>query len=169
MAGCVEQGADELADRHALHLLMSRQMALGMTTVLISAHGGGHREQVPPVLEIPGALAILVDGDGNARHLVGRSSKRESSRSGLSGQSEASDNDHCEQYDSHGGGSDSNYESDPRRDSASSHSRKKRSVAGQAGKVLKDGIKGIGKAGRLLGRTVAKAPGLLPVTGRSST
>jgi hypothetical protein len=143
-----------------------------MTTVLICAHG--NHAQAPEVLETPGALAILVDSDGNARHLVGRASKRDSARSGLSGQSEASDNEHCEQYDSYGGAaSDCNYsDSDPRRDStASSHSRKTRSVAGQAGKVIKDGFKGIGKAGRMLGRTVAKAPGLslLPSAAPSSS
>lgn len=166
---CAVQGVDEIVDRQTHDLLIGRQLALGMTTVLISAQGD-HKAHAPEVLEMPGALAILVDADGSTRHLVGRASKRDSARSGLSGQSEASDNDHCEHYDSHGGGSDCNHDSDSRRDSASSLSRKKRSVAGQAGKVIKDGFKGIGKAGRMLGRTVAKAPGLslLPSAGAAS-
>jgi len=152
------QGLDELVDKQTQQMLMDRQLALGMTTVLISRHDLPH--QAPPVLHIPGALAILVNRDGTTRHWVGRAPSTAAPGNASSGLSETSDNDHYEPYRTDDVTSDSNCDSDAKPNV--SPLKKKRSVAGHAGKVLKDGFKGIGKAGRLFGRTVAYAPSLLP-------
>ena len=152
------QGLDELVDKQTQQMLMDRQLALGMTTVLISRHHLPH--QAPPVLHIPGALAILVNPDGTTRHWVGRAPSSGAAGNAWSGLSETSDNDHYEPYRTDDVTSDSNCDSDAKPNV--SPLKKKRSVAGHAGKVLKDGFKGIGKAGRLFGRTVAYAPSLLP-------
>lgn len=154
----VVEGLDELVDKQTQQMLMGRQLALGMTTVLISRHQ--NTDEAPPVLEIPGALAILVNADGSTRHCVGRTDRGTAIGTACSGLSETSDNDHYEEYRTDDVTSDSNYDSDTK--PYASPLKKKRSVAGHAGKVLKDGFKGIGKAGRLLGRTVANAPSLLP-------
>jgi len=154
----VVEGLDELVDKQTQQMLMDRQLALGMTTVLISRHHLPH--QAPPVLHIPGALAILVNPDGTTRHWVGRAPSSGAAGNAWSGLSETSDNDHYEPYRTDDVTSDSNCDSDAKPNV--SPLKKKRSVAGHAGKVLKDGFKGIGKAGRLFGRTVAYAPSLLP-------
>ena len=149
----VIEGLDSLVDSRTQELLMTRQISLGMTTVLISRHAG-KEDEPPPVLRIPGALAICVHADGRVRHYVGRSSTLAGGGS-ASAQSEASDNDHCEQY-----GSCSDCASEGRSGEASPL-KKKRSVAGHAGKVLALPFKGIGKAGRMIGRSVVNnAPSL---------
>jgi hypothetical protein len=162
------QGVDELVDQHTQRLLMTRQLAVGITTVLIS--GKDARTPGPhPVLELPGALAIFVQQDGSVRHCVGGMSRVVS---------EASDRDDYDQngdkYTSHDAASDSNYDSDTRPlPGVLSPHGKKRSVAGQAGKALKDGLKGakkgFGKAGRLIGRTAVAATSLVPIRSSASS
>lgn len=169
----VVDGLDDLVERHAQHLLISRQMSLGMTTVLISGHSHARKcAQAPPVLEIPGALAILVKPDGSVRHFVGRSTASGQEAKCVSGQSEASDNEHAQQYDVNSDGlSDTNSAGlgGALGDYSPTPKKKKRSVAGHAGKVLAMPFKGIGKAGRIIGRTVASAPSLLPARANSFT
>jgi len=152
---------------------MTRQLAVGITTVLISGKDA-RTPDTPPVLELPGALAIFVQPDGSVRHCVGGTSRLVGASSGLSEASDRDDYDqNGEKYASRDATSDSNYDSDTRQPGVLSPHGKKRSVAGQAGKVLKDGFKGatkgIGKAGRLIGRTAVAATSLVPIRSSVST
>jgi len=169
----VVEGVDELVDQHTQRLLMTRQLAVGITTVLISGKDA-RTPDTPPVLELPGALAIFVQPDGSVRHCVGGTSRLVGASSGLSEASDRDDYDqNGEKYASRDATSDSNYDSDTRQPGVLSPHGKKRSVAGQAGKVLKDGFKGatkgIGKAGRLIGRTAVAATSLVPIRSSVST
>jgi hypothetical protein len=154
------QGLDELVDKDTQDLVLSRQLGLGMTTIVISSHAGKAHE-APPIVYMPGALGLLVHADGQVRYYQGARPDRQGSRSGMS------DRDHDDACaDTYDGRSESN--SEYFSDSGPGAKKPALSVAGQAGKVIKSGFKGIRKAGRMLGRTVAQAPSLLPVRSTST-